>query len=205
MRRFFNKKSILALKFLSLFLIVLSVVYLVINGPALYQKLKYKIKGSNFDLSEEIQMSEAKFQTIRENRLIIPKISVDAPIVFLESIEDEEITKELENGVVHWPDTALPGEEGNCVITGHSSSPWWRRGQYKTIFALLNELTENDLIIIYYDQSKFTYKVIGKDIVSFKNIEILSQNKKEPFLTLYTCWPLGTDLRRLVVEAELVE
>ncbi len=199
-----NKKSLfLILRFLGLFLAILSLVYLVVNGPAIYQKLKYKVKKANLSQRNSLILPEGPVP--EENRLLIPKISVDAPIIFLESTEDEEITKELENGVVHWPDTALPGEEGNCVITGHSSNPWWYGGQYKTIFALLNELAENDLIIIYYDQSKSTYKVIGKDIVSSSDIEILSQNKKEPFLTLYTCWPLGTDLRRLVVRAELVE
>lgn len=216
MRWFLNRKSILTLELLGLFLIALVLVYLAVNSPALYQRLKYKTEYGTSNLSslEESLILEAKppLAELRENRLVIPKIEVEVPIIFSESTEEKEIMENLKNGVIHYPDTALPGEEGNCVITGHSSDFWWRKGDYKTVFALLNELEISDLVIVYYDQEKFIYKVTGKDIVSSNNIDILSQNKKEPLtesvgptLTLFTCWPLGTDLRRLVVKAELVD
>ena len=182
-------------------MIVLGIVYFAVNGPAFYQRLKYKVKKDSFRQEENTISLEQS--TLKENRLIIPKIKTNVPIIFLESDENKEIKKGLENGVIHWPDTAMPGEEGNCVITGHSSSPVWEKGRFKTVFALLDKLDKNDLIIVYFNQNKFTYKVTNKAIISSKNREILSQKTKKPTLTLYTCWPLGTDLKRLVVTTEL--
>lgn len=226
MRRFFiwknSHKLKIVLRFLGLFLLVFILVYLLVNSPALFKKFKFKTKTNQ--VQSEVQITKTKSSVIpKDNRLVISKINLDAPIIFSDNLEEKEITESLKNGVVWWPDTAFPGEEGNCVITGHSSDFFWKKGNYKTIFALLGELNEGDEIIIYFDQQKFVYKVKTKEIVSANNTNILSQtplsgaNKKEPLtgsvrsltgpvgptLTLFTCWPLGTDLKRLVVEAEL--
>lgn len=213
MRRIFNRKNffrfltkkraVLAFKLLGLFLFVLVLVYLVVNSPALFKKLKYKTKIISKEVRQALN-SKLDMAVQREGEwLVIPKIDIDAPIIFEDTHDEKEMLENLKNGVIHWPETAFPGEEGNCVITGHSSDFFWRTGNYKTVFALLGELEEGDEIIVYFDQQKFVYKVENKEIVSANSLDILSQNKKEPTLTLFTCWPLGTDLRRLVVEAEL--
>src|SRR3989344_1880496 len=55
--------------------------------------------------------------------IIIPKINVQIPVVYdVNSIEENNIQKALEGGVVHYADTAKPGQNGNAVIVGHSSN-----------------------------------------------------------------------------------
>ena len=67
-----------------------------------------------------------------EDRIIIPKIGKNIPLVNVEHHDAENsnewqdiFMKELENGVVKYPGSADPGEKGNSFIFGHSSNyPW---------------------------------------------------------------------------------
>lgn len=67
-----------------------------------------------------------------EDRIIIPKIGKNIPLVNVEHREADTSTewekifmKELENGIVKYPGSADPGEVGNSFIFGHSSNyPW---------------------------------------------------------------------------------
>ena len=150
-----------------------------------------------------------------ENRLSIPAIEVNAPIVEPElGVEaligndwnqlENQIRKALLQGIVHYPGTALPGQEGNAFFTGHSSNVFWEPSPYNSVFALLPRLQVGDDIFLTYNQIEYHYRVTSKEEVSPKNVEVLEQgNAKE--LTLMTCTPVGTVLRRLVVRAELIE
>lgn len=146
-----------------------------------------------------------------ENRIIIPKIGKNIPLVDVHISQDVDFDhmenifmQELENGIVRYPGTALPWEQGNSFIFGHSSNYPWMKGNYNDVFALLDELVAGDEIIVYYDQKKFTYKVTDKKVVRPGDVKALSErdpNKKE--LTLMTCWPIGTTYNRLLVFTEL--
>lgn len=140
----------------------------------------------------------------KETWLLIPKIQVNAPVVEVENSEEKVIQKGLEKGVVHYPGTANPGEVGNYFILGHSSDYIWRAGEYKDVFALLNKLENDDEIKIYYQGKEYKYKVQDKMIVAPSEVEVLSPTP-ESTLSLMTCWPIGTPLKRLVVKARLVE
>jgi len=43
--------------------------------------------------------------------------------------------------------------------------------------------------------------VIGKEIVDPTRVEFLTRKSNREFLTLQTCWPPGTTLKRLLVFA----
>jgi sortase A len=107
----------------------------------------------------------------------------------------------LETGIVHWPATAKPGEKGNVVLVGHSSTFFWQKTPYGQIFAALDKLTPGDLITIFYHQKRYLYQVEEVNIVPFNSIEISLQ---ESDLTLITCWPPGTTWQRLVVKAKMI-
>ncbi|MBT5823736.1 sortase [Candidatus Peregrinibacteria bacterium] len=150
-----------------------------------------------------------------ENRLEIPSINVNSRIVEPEfgldsligqdwnALEDQ-IRSSLLNGLVHYPGTALPGDKGNVFITGHSSNVFWEKSDYNTVFALLPKIEEGDDIFVSYDQNDFHYRVISKKEVTPKEVGILEQGDGK-IMTLMTCTPVGTVLRRLVVTAELIE
>lgn len=147
-----------------------------------------------------------------DNRIIIPRINQNIPIVRMSSESlikrdwgalEKEMQEALKGGVVHYPGTSLPGQSGNIAITGHSSYFPWDPGRFKDVFALLHEVVEGDKIVIYYEQNKYIYEVDGIKVVMPDNIDILKQTPEEK-LTLITCTPVGTNLKRLVVTAHPV-
>ncbi|MBI5754683.1 class D sortase [Candidatus Peregrinibacteria bacterium] len=144
-----------------------------------------------------------------DHRLIIPKIGKNVPIV--ESKADnlysknwpdleKELLSDLKRGVVHYPGTAFPGQKGNVFLTGHSSYYPWDDGEYKDVFALLGKLEVGDEIVLFYKQKEYRYKVSDIREVKPNNVDILKQTDDNR-LTLMTCTPVGTTLRRLVITA----
>jgi LPXTG-site transpeptidase (sortase) family protein len=145
-----------------------------------------------------------------EDRIIIPKIGKNIPLVNVEhhdassSNEWHKIfMKELENGIIKYPGSADPGQSGNSFIFGHSSNFPWAKGNYNDVFALLNELDTGDEIIVFFKQKKFVYVVKEKIIVKPGHVSSLAGDDAMKRMTLMTCWPLGTTLNRLLVVTEL--
>jgi len=146
-----------------------------------------------------------------DNRIVIPKLGKSVPIVEMstEHIEGEnwsDLEKQIQNGlqqgVVHYPGTAKPGQFGNAFITGHSSYYPWDPGKFKDVFALLNQLSPGDTFVVYYDQLRYEYKIYNKMEVQPDNVSVLEQPKDKKIATLMTCTPVGTALRRLIIQAE---
>lgn len=141
------------------------------------------------------------------NQLAIPSIGMEAPLVYIATTDEVTIQHGLENGVVHYPNTAMPGEVGNAYYFGHSSDYAFKSGQYKTVFATLPRVEVGDAVYITDPAGKqFVYKVKDKKIVGPKDTSVLEQpSGKQKILTLQTSWPLGTALKRYVVVCELVK
>lgn len=148
-----------------------------------------------------------------DNRLIIPKLDKNIPLVESDPAKlvnadwksmEQTFQEDLQKGVLHYPGTAEPGEAGNVFITGHSSYYLWADGAYKNVFARLNQLEVGDDFIVYYDQQKYHYRVREKKEVKRDDVSVLSQTE-EHLLTLMTCSPVGTNLRRLIVIAEEIQ
>lgn len=142
-----------------------------------------------------------------EERLIIPKLNIDVPILFGLSNDADTIMEGMNSGVVHWSipgASALPGEIGNLVITGHSAGDIYTSNQYKFIFSGLERLTENDLIYVDYGGVRYTYSVTRLETVEPTEVSKLVYDTDKPMLTLITCTPLGTSRYRLLVTAEQI-
>ncbi|MEX0748537.1 MAG: sortase [Candidatus Saccharimonadales bacterium] len=139
-----------------------------------------------------------------ENKILIPRINVDIPVVYdVKTFDEAAVQKGLERGVVHYGTTALPGEIGNNVIVGHSSHNWWDSGKYKFAFILLDKMEAGDQIVLHYDGVRYVYEVESKVVVSPDDVSVLRQTD-EPTLTLITCTPPGTSWQRLVVKARQI-
>ncbi len=139
-----------------------------------------------------------------QNLIMIPKINVNAPVIYEDSRDEATVLLALRNGVVHYGGTALPGQQGNSVIIGHSSNDWWEPGNYKFIFALLDQLTIGDKVQINYDSKKYVYEVSEKKVVEPNNLSVLDPTS-QPVLTLITCTPPGTSWKRLIITAKQIE
>jgi LPXTG-site transpeptidase (sortase) family protein len=139
----------------------------------------------------------------------ISKINVDVPMVWSQSEDEKNMLSDLENGVSHFYKTASVGQNGNAVISGHSSNYFWAKGNYNHIFKDLNNLEAGDIVTVKTIQQNgrvivYSYKITNKFITSADDEKIFSATD-EPTLTLSTCWPIGTNLKRLIVKAELVK
>jgi sortase A len=133
--------------------------------------------------------------------IIIPKINIEVPVVYgVTSTDDPVIQKALEVGVVHYADTALPGQDGNLVIVGHSSGNIFNKGQYKYVFSLLREMDDGDTFYLQKDSKLYTYQIYKKEIVKPTDVGVLAAQSESPATaTLITCDPPGVSSNRLVV------
>ncbi len=114
--------------------------------------------------------------------------------------------EDLKQSLVHYPGTALPGDYGNVVIFGHSVLPqFFSPKNYKTIFSTLPTLEGGDEIFIDFDGISYRYRVIQMVEVGPEDISALEQHYDAEYLSLITCVPPGTYLKRLIVRAKLVE
>jgi sortase A len=138
--------------------------------------------------------------------IIIPKINVQIPTVFDAPGGDEaSIQGALENGVVHYPSTKLPGQKGNAAFFGHSSNNIFNKGKYKFAFVLLHKLKNGDTFYLTYNNTVYGYKVISTKIVPPDQVDVLYDIPgQSATATLITCDPPGTSLNRLVVVGEQV-
>lgn len=105
---------------------------------------------------------------------------------------------DLDRGPGHYPNTPHPGQ-GNAAIAGHRTY----KGKASFFFAL-NRLQEGDRIHIVYPDKVLQFSVQRVFITSPYDLSVLKPTE-QPFLTLTTCDPPGTDTNRLIVQAKLVQ
>jgi LPXTG-site transpeptidase (sortase) family protein len=134
----------------------------------------------------------------------IPKINVFSPVVYEPSVAEANVQKALESGVVHYGNTPMPGQLGNSVIFGHSSNDWWQPGNYKFIFGLLDKLVPGDRFSVDYQSHRYIYEVTSTQVVAPTDVSVLNPTAV-PTMTLITCTPPGTSLKRLIVVAKQVD
>lgn len=142
-------------------------------------------------------------EELPDDRLYFPKINVEAPIHWNTPVD--RILDLLPTGLTHLAGTATPDSSGgNVFITGHSSNYWWAKGDYNRVFALLDQAVAGDHIAVTSEKRKYIYKIIDTFTVNPDQVEVVATTTT-PTLTLMTCVPVGTNLRRLIVRAELIQ
>jgi sortase A len=125
------------------------------------------------------------------DHLIIAKIHVDVFVV------EGVTTDDLQQGPGHYPQTVLPGQDGNAAIAGH-------RTTYGAPFFSLNELGVGDRITLTDTSGRtFTYRVSEPPrSVSPTDVAVLDPTSF-PQLTLTTCNPRYSATSRLIVVARI--
>lgn len=140
-----------------------------------------------------------------ENKVIIPKINVEVPVVYdVPGISEKDLQSALERGVVHYPQSPVPGQNGNVVVVGHSSNNIFNNGKYKFAFVLLSKLEVGDIFMLNYGGKRYVYKIYSKKIVKPTDVAVLGPADKLATATLITCDPPGTALNRLVILGEQI-
>ncbi len=138
--------------------------------------------------------------------VIIPKINVEIPVNYSETSTDEAVIENaLQNGIVHYPTTAVPGQNGNAAFFGHSSNNIFNKGKYKFAFVLLHTIVTGDTFYLTYNSKVYVYKVISRTVVEPTEVGVLGPvSGQTATATLITCDPPGTSLRRLVVVGQQI-
>lgn len=130
----------------------------------------------------------------------IPKIGIKVPIIFQKSTNKRDLEKALKSGVVHYPTSAMPGENGAVMIAGHSAPAGWKRN-YDWAFSKINELSAGSEIFIYYNNKKYQY-LVTKQFFLTPGAAIPLNTSFANSLYLSTCWPPGqSKAKRLIIEA----
>jgi len=219
--------------FFALALAIFGGVFVFANWPAIKNKLKYQVgalqdndklvtealisdilNSKKLDIAkptdapqvkEENPQSVADASPVQDDRLLIPKIGVDAPIIFIDSENERDLLLALQKGVIHYPRTGTPDVVSNTVITGHSSNYWWDTGSYNYVFSLLPDLQPGDQAVVYYKSKKYVYAMSDSVVVNPYGVEPYLQSASKPQLSLITCVPVGTAWNRIIVRFDLIE
>ena len=131
--------------------------------------------------------------------LRIPRLGAHYDPVVVEGVG----TAALEKGPGHYPPSALPGEVGNFVVSGH-------RTTFGKPFSDLDKLVAGDPIVVETREHWFTYTVTTTEIVPPTDVSVILPVPHQPrvqptekLLTFTTCNPRFSASTRLIVFAKL--
>ena len=105
--------------------------------------------------------------------------------------------KEFKKGVGHFTQSVLPGEEDNCVLSGHR----------ETVFRQLGKPKRGGQLLVQTSAGTFIYDVTGTRIVKADDKTVIVPTD-HAVLTLTTCYPFNTPgylPDRYIVSATLVK
>lgn len=157
-----------------------------------FQATNSRAESSSIRFAIQTAPRKKTIQKWPPTRLLIPEIDLDAIVV------QGENEASLRDGPGHDPFSALPGQNGNCVIAAH-------RNIYGSYFYRLDELLPGTKIILRTPDQKFRYQVVQSFQVADTQGAIVkaAPPNSPPLLTLYTC-TIPRSTNRLVVTAQLL-
>jgi len=152
------------------------------------------------EVEEAREIAEDDLRECGENSISIAAIDIEAPIVEAGGISEEEYRAALDRGVVHFPGSPYPGQEGLSVLLGHSAPEGWPKINYDWVFTEINDLKEGDKIEVCFNNRLYEYTVVesedGKRIYEVgEDVPSLYENEKE--IVLMSCWPPGESESRI--------
>ncbi len=140
----------------------------------------------------------------QENKNSIPSYTISIPKINIESAMVSTVDTDLTKHLVNYQGTGMPGKNGNAVIFGHSTLPQlFNPKDYKTIFANVYKLKNEDKVLAKVNGVIYTYKIFRIIVVDPEDSSSLVQDYDNSYLTLVTCTPPGTIWKRLIVKARL--
>jgi sortase A len=131
--------------------------------------------------------------------LHIPRLGDDYAPVVVEGVGEEQ----LQEGPGHYPGTAMPGETGNFVVSGH-------RTTYGKPFNRLDELHPGDPMVVEVADRYYVYRMTRSEVVAPDRIDVTDPVPERPgvapkaaVMTMTTCHPKYSAKSRLIVFASL--
>jgi sortase A len=137
--------------------------------------------------------------------VVIPKILANVAVTANVNPADPNVYQAVlrqSGGVAHAAGSALPDEDGIVYIFGHSTDANVNVARFNAVFYLLRKLEAGDLVLVYFGGQEYRYRVRYKRVVDPTDISDITDVSAARRLILQTCWPPGTDWKRLLVVAE---
>lgn len=200
------RKSRHIIPLITAFAVVSAFLFLQFNR-IIFANVQAYVVPNNPGERETIQMPNAQVEVSQDPKLIIPKINVEAPVIYGVGNDNDSQLEAMNNGVAHFAipgANSVPGQIGNTVLSGHSSNDLFDGGHYKFIFTQLEKLVEGDVIYANYNGVRYTYAVREIKVVLPTEVNSVVRNDGKAWLTLLTCTPIGTAQKRLLVFAEQI-
>jgi LPXTG-site transpeptidase (sortase) family protein len=144
--------------------------------------------------------TSAPSRAIASERIVIPRIRVDAPVEDVALSGKEWPVPRFAVG--HLAETPRAGAAGNAVFAGHLTSI-----ASGNVFSRLSELEAGDEVAFISAGAEHTFHVVEKRLVGNRDVSVLGGGADRKVATLITCagrWvPAENDYdQRLVVVAE---
>ena len=155
----------------------------------------------------DISQAQPVGSLMNPNRLIVPSISIDAPVHALKVLDKGNTRKyESPNNVVgHIPESANPGEAGSTWFFAHLESPTIGEGSLFFNLPLIPSLLskgESIHIIAENNLQQYLYLVTSTEIIRETDIKLY--NAGWASIHLVTCVPRLAYDHRLIVTGELI-
>ena len=183
--------------------------FILIFYPTLQEEFTYLVNKPSTDVmvslpSDAPLNGEVMVPVDTDFGIVIPKIGANARIIEnINPYNSIEYQVALTKGVAHAKGSSTPELGGNTFLFAHSSDNFYNANRYNSVFYLIRKLEIGDEIIIFQNETQYEYLVTETLLVEPEAIEYLSPESQNPKLTLMTCWPPGTTLKRLVVIGEI--
>jgi LPXTG-site transpeptidase (sortase) family protein len=138
--------------------------------------------------------------------LIVPSIGINAPVIAsVNPAKTGEYQEALKEGVAHASTSYLPDQNGTVYLFSHSTNYEWFVRDLNAVFYHIKNLEEGSLIVVFYKDNRYTYKLREKRVVGPKEVSYLQPQSGHRNLILQTCWPPGSVAQRLLLFADLIE
>ncbi|SEG77407.1 sortase A [Nonomuraea solani] len=169
-------------------------------GTGAYTQRQQRLLQSELAAEQDGRLDRIRLGTALA-LLRIPRLGRDYRYAVVEGVGAEHLKK----GPGHYPDSAMPGQIGNFVLSGH-------RTTYAAPFNEIDELERDDEIIVEAREARYTYRVTSQDVVAPEEIDVLAPVPGKPdirpiraVITLSTCHPEYSAAERLIVYGVLKE
>ena len=165
--------------------------------------------GGRFFSKTEIKQDVTEQKIVKEEFWVkIPMIEASAEVKKnISPFNRKEYLPVLEEDfVAQAKGTGLPGQKEKAIyLFAHSTKQGIQMVRQNSVFYLLGELKTNDFVFVGYNGEVYKYKVYDQKIVGANDVEYLDYKQEgKEILILQTCWPIGTDWKRLLVFTERI-
>lgn len=194
--------------------LVISVLIIFIGASMLiynqYQDKKYQDTDNellqeffeDFDNSNEeiLQMEESKEdQQVQDATSYLAVIEIPNISLYTGIVMSNSSYTTMNRNVSIYPSSDMPNiENGNFILFAHNGNS--RVSYFRNIHILKN----NDEIYIYYNNVKYTYRIIKNYEVAMTDSTPLNKMKDKSIITLITC-KSGNNKYRTIIVGEMVK